>query len=440
MPKVKEQALTAAKVKTIKEPGAYADGNGLTLKVDASGNRRWYQRIRVNGMRRNVGLGTYPVVGLKEARKAALANLLEVQQGGNPIDQKRRAREDAQRPVVPTFQQAAAKVIEMRRPAWSSNRHAKQWVESLTLHAYPVIGRKLVDGITTADVMAVLTPIWTAKPETARRVRQRIETILDYSIAEGWRLDNPAGKAVACVFPKVRQLQQHHPALPYTKVPAALQQVRESTADTVTKLAFEFMVLTAARPGEVRGAEWSEIDLETATWTVPAARMKARREHRVPLSNGALAILKEAKGLSDGKGLIFPNRRSGKPISNMGLTRMLERLEISAVSHGFRSSFKDWTMEETSTSWAVAESALAHNLGNSTEVAYARSDLFVKRRFLMEQWDSFLASGGDSASPCDTCTFRPRSLRTSLDSWLPATHSATPSDTTNDVEWPVFVL
>ena len=396
MPKVKEQALTAAKVKTIKEPGAYADGNGLTLKVDASGNRRWYQRIRVNGMRRNVGLGTYPVVGLKEARKAALANLLEVQQGGNPIDQKRRAREDAQRPVVPTFQQAAAKIIEMRRPAWSSNRHAKQWVESLTLHAYPVIGRKLVDGITTADVMAVLTPIWTAKPETARRVRQRIETILDYSIAEGWRLDNPAGKAVARVLPKVRQLQQHHPALPYTKVPAALQQVRESTADTVTKLAFEFMVLTAARAGEVRGAEWSEIDLETATWTVPAARMKARREHRVPLSNGALAILKEAKGLSDGKGLIFPNKRSGKPISNMGLTRMLERLEISAVSHGFRSSFKDWTMEETSTSWAVAESALAHNLGNSTEVAYARSDLFVKRRFLMEQWDSFLSSGGDT--------------------------------------------
>ena len=141
MPKVKEQALTAAKVKTIKEPGAYADGNGLTLKVDASGNRRWYQRIRVNGMRRNVGLGTYPVVGLKEARKAALANLLEVQQGGNPIDQKRRAREDAQRPVVPTFQQAAAKIIEMRRPAWSSNRHAKQWVESLTLHAYPVRSR-----------------------------------------------------------------------------------------------------------------------------------------------------------------------------------------------------------------------------------------------------------------------------------------------------------
>ena len=156
------------------------------------------------------------------------------------------------------------------------------------------------------------------------------------------------------------------------------------------------MVLTAARAGEVRGAEWSEIDLETATWTVPAGRMKARREHRVPLSNGAFAILKEAKGLSDGKGLIFPNRRSGKPISNMGLTRMLERLEISAVSHGFRSSFKDWTMEETSTSWAVAESALAHNLGNSTEVAYARSDLFVKHRFLMEQWDSFLSSGGDT--------------------------------------------
>ena len=396
MPRVKEQALTAAKVKTIKEPGAYADGNGLTLKVDASGNRRWYQRIRVNGMRCNVGLGTYPVVGLKEARKAALANLLEVQQGGNPIEQKRRAREDAQRPVVPTFQQAAAKVIDMRRPAWSSNRHAKQWIESLTLHAYPVIGRKLVDEIATADVMAVLTPIWTAKPETARRVRQRIETILDYSIAEGWRLDNPAGKAITRVLPKRPSLQEHHPALPYADVPAALQRVRESTSGTVTKMAFEFMVLTAARAGEVRGAEWSEIDLQASTWTVPAARMKARRQHRVPLSTRALAILKEARALGQGEGLVFPNKRSGKTISNMGLTRMLERLEIPAVSHGFRSSFKDWTMEETSTPWAVAESALAHNLGNSTEIAYARSDLFAKRRLLMEQWDNFLFDDGET--------------------------------------------
>jgi integrase len=191
-------------------------------------------------------------------------------------------------------------------------------------------------------------------------------------------------------------LREHHPALPYPDVPAALQRVRECTAETVTKPAFEFMVLTAARAGEVRGSEWSEVDLKTATWTVPAARMKARREHRVPLSDRALAILREAKGLGDGKGLIFPNKRSGKPITNMGLTRMLERLEISAVPHGFRSSFKDWTIEQTSTPWAVAEAALAHNLGNSTEIAYARSDLFAKRRLLMQQWDNFLSGGGET--------------------------------------------
>ena len=394
MPAVKERALTAAKIRTIKEPGSYADGNGLTLRVDASGHKRWYQRITVNGKRRNVGLGSYPAVGLKEAREIALANLQVIRQGLDPIDEKRRAREEAQRPAVPTFQQAAAKVIDLRRPTWSSDRHSRQWVESLRLHAYPVIGRKPVDSITTTDVMAVLTPIWTDKPETARRVRQRIETILDFSIAEGWRRDNPAGKAVTRVLPKMSPLREHHPALPYGDVPAALQRVRESTADTVTILAFEFTVLTAARAGEVRGAEWSEIDLSAATWTIPAARMKARREHRVPLSERALTILEEAKGLSDGEGLIFPNKLSGKPISNMGLTRMLERLEIPAVPHGFRSSFKDWTIEQTSTPWAVSEAALAHNLGNSTEIAYARTDLFGKRRLLMQQWADFLSCGG----------------------------------------------
>ena len=396
MPAVKERALTAAKIRTIKEPGAYADGNGLTLRVDAGGKKRWYQRITVNGKRRNVGLGSYPAVGLKEARETALANLQGIRQGLDPIDEKRRVREEAQRPAVPTFQQAAAKVIDLRRPTWSSDRHARQWVESLTLHAYPVIGRKPVDEIATTDVMAVLTPIWTDKPETARRVRQRIETILDFSIAEGWRWDNPAGKSITCALPKMPPLREHHPALPYADVPAVLQRVRECTAETVTKLAFEFMVLTAARAGEVRGSEWSEVDLKTATWTVPAARMKARREHRVPLSDRALAILREAKGLSDGKGLIFPNKRSGRPITNMGLTRMLEKLEISAVPHGFRSSFKDWTIKQTSTPWAVAEAALAHNLGNSIEIAYARSDLFAKRRMLMQQWDNFLSGGGET--------------------------------------------
>ena len=394
MPATKQQALNAAAIRTLKRPGDYSDGNGLTLRVDTNGNRRWCQRVRMNGKRRNVGLGGYPAVGLKEARETALANLQAIRQGIDPIDEKRQAREDASRPPVPTFQRAAEQVIELRRLTWSSDRHAKQWTESLTNHAYPLIGHKPVDEITTADTLAVLTPIWVEKAETATRVRQRMETVLDWCVAQGWRADNSASTAIAKALPRRPRLKQHHRALPYADVPAALQRVRESTAHPAMKLAFEFMVLTAARAGEVRGAEWSEIDLEAATWTVPAVRMKARREHRVPLSNRALAILKEAKRLSDGEGFIFPNKRSGKPISNMGLTHMLARLAISAVSHGFRSSFRDWTIEQTATPWAVAESALAHNLGNSTEIAYARSDLFAKRCLLMQQWDDFLSGRG----------------------------------------------
>ena len=391
MPALKHNALNAARVRTLQKPGAYTDGNGLTLRVDARGGKRWVQRVSIDGKQRNIGLGGWPRVGLAEAREAAQANLQAIRQGQDPIALKQQAREEAQQPVAPTFRQAAERVIELRRPTWSSHRHAKQWTESLTNHAYPVIGQKTVAEVTPADTLAVVEPIWTEKAETATRVKQRMEVIFDWCIVQGWRSDNPAS-AIGRALPRRPRLKHHHPALPYGEVPAALQLVRESSADPVTKLAFEFMVLTAARTGEVRFMNWEEVHLEGATWTIPEERMKARREHRVPLTNRALDILNQALNLGNGY-YVFPGRRhTGQPMSNMVFQMLLRRLEIEGTPHGFRSAFKDWSIE-TGQDWAVSEAALAHKLGNSLESAYARTDLFDRRRGLMEAWSAFTMAG-----------------------------------------------
>ena len=329
-------------------------------------------------------------------RAAAVCNQQAISLGRNPVEDKRQAKEDAKAaaaPAVTTFRDAAQSVIELRAPTWSSDRHTKQWIESLTNHAYPVIGDKPVDEISSADILRMLTPLWTAKPETARRVRQRTEAILDFAIVQGWRTTagNPAGKAVTRVLPKTSQFKEHHKALPYQDLPAALETVRECTADTVTKLAYQFVVLTAGRAGEIRGAVWREIDWDNRAWDIPAEKMKARRPHRVPLSEQALAVLKEAWEISgqDG-GLIFPTKRSGKAMSNMVFEMLLRCLEIDSTVHGSRSAFKDWCIEQTAFPWIVSEAALAHRLGDSTETAYARSDLFEQRRALLDAWAAFL--------------------------------------------------
>ena len=395
--KVTHQSLSAAFVRNVAKPGMYADGNGLNLKVVPSGARWWVQRVTVGGKRHNIGMGSYPAVSLAEARELAAENQRMIRQGRDPLAEKRQAVEELKRPAIPTFARAAEQVIEMRRPTWSNAKHASQWTNTLQTYAHPVIGRKPVDEITTADVLAILTPIWTTKPETASRVRQRLETIFDWVVFQGWRMDNPAGKGILRVLPRVSRLKGHHTALPYTEVPDALRRVRESTADEVTKLSFEFLVLTAARSSEVRLAQWLEIDLETGTWTVPPERMKARREHRVPLSHRCLEILSQAKGTDDnGSGLIFPSGKDGRPLSDMVYTTMLRRLEIPAVAHGFRSSFKKWCMETkgADATWLPSEAALAHNLGNATQEAYIQhTDLLEVRRPLMEEWEEFCSSG-----------------------------------------------
>lgn len=393
---MRQQArLSAAKVRTISEPGQFSDGNGLTLRVEPSGSKRWYQRVTIHGKRRNIGLGGYPAVTLADARQMAAANLLAIKQGKDPLMEKHLVAEGNERASAPTFSDAARQVIELRRPTWSNRKHADQWSSTLATYAYPLIGSKQVGEINSDDVLSVLTPIWTEKPETARRLRQRVETVFDWAVAQGWRSDNPAGRAVTRALPRHSQVKNHFEALHYSEVPAAMVKVRESSSELMTRLSLEFLVLTAARSSEVRLAKWSEIDLGTDTWTVPAERMKARREHRVPLSRRAREILLEVKqgddkGSEQGTGLVFPGGRRGGPLSNMTHIQVLRRLEIPAVPHGFRSSFRDWVIEQTDTPWVVGEAALAHNLGNSTEMAYARTDLFDKRRDLMEAWGRFL--------------------------------------------------
>ena len=385
----KTRALSAVQIRGVRNPGMYS-GGGLYLRVDESGAKRWVQRVTIVGKRRNLGLGGYPAVSLADARQAALDNAKAIREGRDPLAEKREAAEVRNKPVTPTFAEAAETVIGMRRPTWSNDKHAYQWTQSLTTYAFPTIGNNLVSDIDSADILTVLTPIWTTKSETARRVRQRVATVLDWTIAQGYRVDNPAGKTILTVLSKVRRTKQHHLVLPYREVPSALIKVTQSTANAVTKLAFEFLVLTAARSGEVRLATWAEIDWDNRVWTVPAERMKARHEHRVPLSSRALVTLRGARDLSDQPSeLLFPTR-SGKPLSDMALTTLLRRLRIPAVPHGFRSSFKDWSMECSGTSWADQETALAHRLGDSTEAAYARSDLLEQRRPLMEAWASFL--------------------------------------------------
>ena len=259
-PKRKRNSLSAVFVQSVQKAGTYSDGGGLNLRVEASGTKYRFQRVTIDGKRRNLGLGGYPTVSLAEARKDALANSRMIREGRDPLAEKREAIAARQRPPTPTFAAAAEIVIELRRPSWTNAKHAAQWTSTLATYAHPVIGDKLVSDITSADILAVLSPMWMEKPETASRVRQRAETVLDWAVAQGYRTDNPATRSITKVLPKTPRTKQHHPALHYRDVPPALEKVRTSTSDTVTKLAFEFLVLTAARSGEVRLATWAEID------------------------------------------------------------------------------------------------------------------------------------------------------------------------------------
>ena len=378
-------ALSATRVKALKEPGRYSDGGGMHLYVNKAGRKSWVLRVTVGGRRRDIGLGGFPSVSLARAREKAADNRTAVAAGRDPLASKRA-------PAMPTFREAARAVHEVNTPRWRNAKYTANWMQVLERHAMPALGNTPLDRLERGDVLRVLNPIWTTRPETARRVRQRMRTVFRWAIAHGFMETNLAGEAIDGALPPMPKVKAHLRSLPYQEVGAALETVEASQASMAAKLCFRFLVLTAARSGEARGAVWDEIDLQGQVWRVPSERMKAGVEHRVPLSRQALELLGKASALGDGTGLVFPSvLKPGSPMSDMTLTKVLRSTGLAerATVHGFRSSFKNWTLEQTDTPWAVSEAALAHMLGNSTEQAYARSDLFERRRALMQRWADF---------------------------------------------------
>ncbi len=392
--------LTAAKVAAETKPGLHGDGGGLYLQVAKGGSKSWIRIATVNGKRRKMGLGGYPAVSLADARGRADENRRAVAAGRDPLAEKREAARKAE---TPTFEAAASAYHAANLPRWRCSRHGKQWLAGLERHAFPKIGGKPVDEIGCGDVLDIVSPMWTATPEIARKLRQRIRAVFKWAQAHGYIEHNPAGEAIDGALPAMPAVKQHLKALPYRDVSDALARIEASQAWPMTKACLRFIVLTACRGGEARGATWDEIDLDAATWTIPGERMKMGREHRVPLSPAALAVLEGCKAFRgrqvpaarerrQNSPLVFPSSRAGR-IGDSTLQKLLRANGIDCVPHGFRSSFRDWCAE-TGKPRELAEAALAHIVGG-VEGAYFRSDLFEARRRLMADWTAFLA--GESA-------------------------------------------
>lgn len=375
--------LTAKFVRNVTEPGRYYDGDaGLFLLVGQgkrAPHKSYVQRVTIAGTRRDIGLGSTRWLTLTEARATAQTNRKIARTGGDPR---------AKRTTVPTFGEALEKVLDVQRGVWrNESKSEAQWRASLRDYAGALIG-KPVDAIGPGDVLGVLAPIWNEKRETARRVRQRIGAVMRWSVAEGHRKDNPVD-AIGAALPRNAHRRKHQKALPYGEVGEAIRTIRRTEAHISTRLALEFLILTACRSGEVRGTLWSEIDLDSGTWTIPARRMKSAREHRVPLSPRAVEVLSEARTCANGSSLVFPSV-SGRVMSDSTMSKLLRENRVGAVPHGFRSSFRDWAGERTSVPEVVAEFALAHIEKNKTVAAYARSDLFERRRKLMDDWADYV--------------------------------------------------
>lgn len=389
--------LTALVVTRAKKPGMHPDGGGLYLQVTKSGAKSWIYRFMLKGKARHMGLGPLSAVSLAEARARATEARKLAKAGIDPIEAQKAevVRANLESAKAISFKVASENYIEAHKPGWRNAKHAAQWASSLETYAYPVLGNLPVQGIDVALVMRVLEPIWIKKTETASRVRGRIESVLDWATARGYRLgDNPARWRghLENLLPQRSKVQKvkHHSALPYEEIGSFIALLRQRPA--ISALALEFTILTALRTSEVIGAQWKEINLGKEEWLIPAERIKGGKEHRVPLSTRAIAILEEmAAGAEPGEeDFVFPATRKGKHISNMAMLTLLKRMKRSDITvHGFRSSFRDWAAERTNYPREVAEMALAHVIGDKVEAAYRRGDLFEKRRRLMDEWERF---------------------------------------------------
>lgn len=393
--KVKRKSgLGALAVSQIKDRGIHFVGGvaGLAINVTKSGSRSWILRYQVGGKRRDKGLGGYPDVTLAEAKEAARAARAKIAQGIDPIEdgQAARSRLIADLASAITFSQAAKQYIDTHEGGWRNAKHTQQWRNTIQTYANPIIGRMLVRDVGLPQVLAVLEPIWRTKTETATRLRGRIESVLDWAAARGYRSEsNPARwkGLLDKLLPTPSKIAKtdHHRALPYADLPDFMKVLAKQPG--MGARALEFTILTACRSGEVRGARWAEFDLDAGIWSIPAERMKAGKGHRVPLSGAALAIVKSQKEMAVCN-YVFPSPR-GLALSDMTLSAVLRRMKIPAVPHGFRSTFRDWCAEQTDYPREVAEMALAHTIGNKVEAAYRRGDLFDKRKQLMQDWAEY---------------------------------------------------
>ncbi|NMW23313.1 integrase arm-type DNA-binding domain-containing protein [Rhodanobacter denitrificans] len=390
MPKKAKELSPLAIKRLSTEPGLHAVGGvaGLQLQV-RGGAVSWILRVLIGGKRRDVGLGGYPSVTLSDARDKARSFRAKIDAGVDPVAERQAAR--ASLMTALTFDEAAKRAIAVKAPEFKNAKHLAQWQSTLDTYASPLIGKLPVDKIDARHVYAVLDPIWTTKTETASRLRGRIEFVLDWATAAKHRTgDNPArwkGNLQPLLGkPSKLHKVKHHAALPATAMPGFIEALRQCAG--IAARALEFAILTAARSIEVRGAAWSEIDVKAATWTVPAERMKAGKEHRVPLSPQALALLAKLPRMK-GADLVFPAPRGGV-LSDMTLSAVMKRMKVDAVPHGFRSTFRDWASEISHYPQEMAEMALAHAIGNKVEAAYRRGDLLAKRTHMMTDWANFI--------------------------------------------------
>jgi integrase len=390
--------LTAVSVSSRKDPGYFADGGGLYFRVAPGGARGWIFRFTRSGRTRDAGLGSFPAVGLSNARQQAEDCRRLLAAGIDPIEARRAERQMARAKAdgARSFKSCAEEFIASHEAAWRNDKHRAQWRSTLATYAYPVIGALPVQEIDTELVLKILHPVWTVKPETASRLRQRIERVLSWAKVRGYRDgENPAtwrGHLDHLLPAKARVRRvKHHAALGYWDIPEFMMRVRADTS--ISARALEFLILTATRTGETLGARWDEIDLERGFWTIPGNRMKAGREHRVPLSARAVGIAKEMAEIKQNDWM-FPGMKPGRSLSSMALLMLLRRMGCCSITaHGFRSSFRDWVAERTSFQREVAEMALAHSLPDAVEAAYRRGDLFSKRRRLMDSWAVYCTHG-----------------------------------------------
>jgi integrase len=375
--------LTARKVETLREPGMHGDGEGLYLRIGPTGAKSWILRTVVHGRRRELGLGSVSLVPLAEVREKARALRRVARDGGDP--DRLRKRQSL------TFWQAAETVHAQLLPTWRNAKHAASWLQTMRTYAKPVVGDRPIDTVSTADLLVVLSPLWTEKNELASRLKQRLATVFDWAKGAGhYPYENPVN-GLKKALPTVRRRPEHRAAMPWQDVPDFLEELADR--EGISARCLEFIILTAVRSNEARGARWAELDLKTATWTVPPERMKRGLPHRVPLSAESLAVLEKVKGLDPD--LVFPSAQRDKagharPMSDMVFKSLFGRMKREGfTTHGFRSSFRDWASESAHAEREVAEAALSHATGNEVERAYARSDLFERRRKLMDAWGRF---------------------------------------------------